>query len=126
MRRLLNMAFTVVYLALTVGLTVIVHFCGTDLASVRLAPLTSSRTSCCCGDDEQERPCCNTQKLTVQLSDEHLTPAPQDHAPQSHGTPFLFTAQRERGLDRPQAVASLIPVSPGGPSRTILHCTFLI
>jgi hypothetical protein len=126
MRRSLNIAFTIVYLSLTVGLTFVVHFCGAELASVGLAPLTSTQTSCCCGDEEQQSPCCDTQQTTLQISDEHLTSAPPTIAPLAGEAPVLFAAEPELARYRLPVSAYLTPSPPGHPPLNVLYCTFLI
>ena len=57
------------YMALTVGVGLKVHYCHGDISSIALS---ASALDCECGDESAEMSCCSTQQTLLQLDQECL------------------------------------------------------
>jgi hypothetical protein len=68
MKNLLIIPLMLVYLTMSVGLTILIHTCGGE--SEAMVATTSTEDPCGCGDMMPEDRCCTTELSTVKLSDE--------------------------------------------------------
>lgn len=125
MRTLLQTGFALLYLWVTVGLTVATHFCGGEPVSATILNGVQKDNACCCGDQEPMGGCCSTSITTLRVGDVH-TSAGESCVVQP-GAEQLPTP-----VDPPSPGPSLfLPAKPTHPPGThipthILHCSFLI
>ncbi|MBP9212134.1 MAG: hypothetical protein KBF97_04985 [Bacteroidetes bacterium] len=74
MKNLLIIPLMLVYLTMSVGLTIMLHTCGGETEA--MVATTSTEDPCGCGEMMPEERCCTTEISTVKLSDEQKSTAP--------------------------------------------------
>ena len=63
----------IVYLILSIGINVSVHYCGNEVASVSV--LFSSSKKCACAGMESSKGCCQDKEATLQIAvDQYKVP----------------------------------------------------
>jgi len=72
MKKLIIILFLSIYLLFSVGMTLLVHFCGEAITSVELIPFNSQSNFCCCDDSQGFNECCKNEIKSIQISDEQL------------------------------------------------------
>ena len=71
-----HILFVCLYLAVTTGLTVVTHFCGTEPVSSGLLSSTPAEPDSCCGPEEPSTGCCTNTVVSLVLNDDHaVSPA---------------------------------------------------
>lgn len=83
MKTVLHIATALLYLWVTVGVTVATHFCGGEPVSASIVDGIRNDSACCCGDQEPMEGCCSTSVTTFQVGDVH-TFAANDHTASFH------------------------------------------
>lgn len=125
MRTVLRTSISLLYLGVTVGMTVATHFCGGEPVSSNILDGTGEYTSCCCGDQEPMEGCCSTSITTLRVGDAHTSTS------ESFSVSFefeLIPAAQDPLFPIPPLIipAELLhPPGPGAPTH-ILHCSLLI
>lgn len=76
MKRISAIVFTFLYLLLTSGFAINVHYCLGEVDSVSLIPLSKE---CCCGETGMDMGCCGDEQIVFQHS-------PQDQLVTSENT----------------------------------------
>ena len=69
MKRFLSISLLMIYLTFSAGIVISMHYCGGDLASLKLF----AKASCCCDDDEKlptKDDCCKDEIKTIKISDD--------------------------------------------------------
>jgi hypothetical protein len=61
------------YVLVTVGMTVATHFCAGEPVSANLLNGTEHSAPCCCGDQEDMEGCCSTSVSTLRVDDAHAS-----------------------------------------------------
>ena len=69
MRKIGAISLSLLYLALSVGLTVNVHFCGGKIGTIKFV---ETNGTCCCAEKKED--CCKDQVFFLQLDDDQQTP----------------------------------------------------
>lgn len=127
MKKALAILLSVVYLAVTSGVAMTVHYCMGEVAAVGIGHNESDK----CGDCGMENSgCCHDDFKIVKVSDYHGTPgqpsstfkadwtaAPAPSFDRSAKTVFVAASKRP---------SSHAPPDAGGPSLCILHCVYRI
>jgi hypothetical protein len=127
MRRTVHIAFVCLYLAVTTGLTVVTHFCGTVPVSSGLLSSTPTEPDSCCGTEEPETGCCTNSTISLVLHDDHaISPAWSPLSLSGNALPEILSAAAlpspGRTLIRHEDV-----IPPGSAtSLSLLNCTLLI
>ena len=116
-----------VYFAVTLGITVTLHFCGGTLTSVQVLTGSSKNDACSCDNESSADGCCKTEVKSIHFNDDQLdVQAVQCSSPISGAVAWVN-----------QPVAEMVAVSPlqqiaptGSPPLAvptyILHSTLLI
>jgi len=65
MKRISAISFSVVYLLLTAGLTMNIHYCLGEIESVSIIPVADN---CCCGENGVDMGCCGNETMIFQFS----------------------------------------------------------
>jgi hypothetical protein len=65
MKRFLSISLAMMYLLLTAGFTINIHYCLGEIQSV--TPFVKA-DSCCCGTDEMPVDCCGDEQMIFQFS----------------------------------------------------------
>ena len=127
MKKTLAILLSVVYLAVTSGVAMTVHYCMGEVAAVGIGHSESDK----CGDCGMENSgCCHDDFKIVKISDYHGSP----------GQPLLTfksdgMATPNHSFDKeaffafpslPQRPTSHAPPDPDGRSLCILHCVYRI
>lgn len=127
MKKTLAILLSVVYLAVTSGIAMTVHYCMGEVAAVGIGHNESDK----CGDCGMENSgCCHDDFKIVKISDYHGSP----------GQPLLTlksdeTATPTHSFDKeaffafaslPQRPTSHAPPDPDGRFLCILHCVYRI
>jgi len=61
------------YFAISVGISLNLHYCGGKIAAVSVAFVAPS---CCCGEKEEKKSCCSDQEIKLQMdTDQHFATA---------------------------------------------------
>jgi hypothetical protein len=60
------------YLLVSVGVTLSLHFCGDSITSVQMLPFASKNDRCGCDDVTAPDDCCKTEIKSIQLNDDQL------------------------------------------------------
>jgi len=77
MKNLLIIPLMLVYLTMSVGLTIMLHTCGGETEA--MVATTSTEDPCGCGEMMPEERCCTTEISTVKLTDEQKSaPVPAE------------------------------------------------
>lgn len=77
MKNLLIIPLMLVYLTMSVGMTIMLHTCGGETSA--MVATTSAEDPCGCGEMMPEERCCTTEFSTVKLSDEQKSaPVPSE------------------------------------------------
>jgi hypothetical protein len=75
MKAVRHITLLLLYLYVTVGITVATHFCAGEPVSATLLAGGRQAASCCCEDAEDMEGCCDTSVSTLRVDDVHTTPA---------------------------------------------------
>ncbi len=133
MRRFLVYIFAVLYLGLSSGVTLNLHYCMGKLAEVSLWHLDSCPAcgETCCGETCKPHPCCSTETEYVKLSiDQEVgSTSVQPSAPVAVALLFdLFDSCLVAGRDEPKHFYPFLspPKEAGDIPLFVYHCTFLI
>jgi hypothetical protein len=78
MKRIVAISFSIVYLLLTAGFTINIHYCLGEIESVSIIPVADN---CCCGETGMDMGCCGNETMIFQFS-------PDDQMVQSNSTVF--------------------------------------
>jgi len=78
MKRISVILFSAVYLLLTAGFTMNIHYCLGEIESISIIPIADD---CCCGDTSMDMGCCGNETMILQFS-------PDDQLIQSDNTVF--------------------------------------
>ena len=126
MKKIVTCILAVLYLGLTTGLAVNIHYCMGKITAVAFQ--SYDNTPCACGD-ESDMPCCMHDYHLVKVSDEHQSIAGQESikAPECVISPVLH----------PVTIVTLSEKLPGIPEHNpppdytpqdlcIQHCIFRI
>ena len=125
MKPLLHTGIALLYVWVSVGMTVATHYCGGEPVSAAVLEGAATDASCCCGEQEPMEGCCNTSITMLRLGDAHT-------AVSEGVTISTFSEQVAIQADQlppevPQTLAARLewPPGTGGPTH-ILHCVLLI
>jgi hypothetical protein len=126
-KKAVHIVFVCLYLAVTTGITVVTHFCGSEPVSSGMLSSRPAEPDCCCGTEEPATGCCTNTFTSLVVHDDHAASPAWDPLPLA-GTalPVLtcaaelpsvtsFTVQHE-GVSPP---GSAIPLP-------LLNCSLLI
>jgi len=116
-----------VYLLVTMGVTVAIHFCGDSITSVHMLPFQQDDSSCGCDDSAAPDDCCKTEIKSFQLNNEQI--AAQGIQLSCPQTDFNVWAQSScEQLFSSNSIQTVLPAfsPPDSPQPYILHCTLLI
>jgi hypothetical protein len=128
MRKTLAILLSVVYLAVTSGVAMTVHYCMGEVAAVGIGHSESDK----CGDCGMENSgCCHDDFRIVKVSDFHGSPSQPSLNPKADWTattpdPAFALAIRDRSHIPAKRSLSHAPPDAGGPSLCVLHCVFRI
>jgi hypothetical protein len=78
MKRSIAISFSLVYLLLTAGFTMNIHYCLGKIESVSIIPVADN---CCCDDTGMDMGCCGNETMIFQFS-------PEDQLVQSDNSVF--------------------------------------
>ena len=125
MKGVRHIGLLLLYLWVTVGLTVATHFCGGEPVSASLLAGTGQNAACCCGDEGEMEGCCNTSIATLRLEAEHT--ASSDLFVTSFDVEQIPSTEETL----PPSAPSTSPAECGRPPGTsvpthILACSLLI
>ncbi|HAN17261.1 MAG: hypothetical protein A2X13_00250 [Bacteroidetes bacterium GWC2_33_15] len=67
MKRTVTIVFLSFYILISLGLTINLHYCGGQFESFTIF---GSSKSCCCGNEEMNKSCCENQILHYQINEE--------------------------------------------------------
>jgi hypothetical protein len=125
MRAVRHITLLLLYLLVTVGMTVATHFCGGEPVSSNLLDGTEQNAGCCCGDEGQMDGCCSTSIATLRLDDVHTVSGESLCAPLHVEQ---IPAPADRLLPASPHVSVTGPVRPPGSSvpTRLLTCSLLI
>lgn len=71
MKKLLQISFAVIYLFLTTGFTVTLHFCGGEVSDVSIVRTYGDEDPCGCDASACGNSCCTDNISMIKLSDSH-------------------------------------------------------
>ena len=123
----LHIVFVCLYLAVTTGLTVVTHFCGTEPVSSGLLASAPAEPDACCGSEEPATGCCTNSVISLVLHDDHAaSPAWSPLSLAGNALPEILSAAALPSTDH--TVTRHEGVSPPGSATSIslLNCTLLI
>ncbi len=69
MRKTTNILFAVLYLFLTTGFTITIHFCGGVVSDISIMRSYDDKDPCGCDGSACEKPCCTDEVHTIKLTD---------------------------------------------------------
>jgi hypothetical protein len=125
MRVVRHITLVLLYVMVTVGMTVATHFCGGEPVSSSLLGGTERRAGCCCGDEGQMDGCCSTSIATLRVDDVHTVSGESLFVP-LHVEQVLAPADRLLPASPHVSVAGLVrPPGSSVPTR-LLTCSLLI
>lgn len=125
MKALRHTVLLLLYVWVTVGMTVATHFCAGEPVSAQALGGAEQGAVCCCGEADDMEGCCSTSVTTVRVEDAHTAAAGSFFAV------FQAEALQATADALPPFAPSLLPaevVRPPGsfiPSH-ILACSLLI
>ena len=70
MKKILILFFSMLYLVVTTGFSINMHFCGDHLVDLTIN--SSTREETCCGKKEIKKGCCTEKSTTIKITDKHL------------------------------------------------------
>jgi hypothetical protein len=70
-RKIINILFAALYLFLTTGFTITLHYCGGEVTSISIDSLPSQGDKCDMDGYVCSQTCCSDEILTVKLTDSH-------------------------------------------------------
>ena len=125
MRAARHITLLLLYLLVTVGMTVATHFCGGEPVSSDLLAGTEQNAGCCCGDEGQMDGCCSTSFATLRVDDAHTVSVEplfaSLHVEQIHAPADLLLPAS------PHVLATGLVRPPGTSVPThLLDCSLLI
>ena len=68
MKRSLTLTIAALYLMLSSGLALNLHYCGEKISSINLS---SNKEKCCCGELKTEKSCCKDELAILKVKDLH-------------------------------------------------------
>jgi hypothetical protein len=122
-----HIVFIGLYLAVTTGLTVVTHFCGSEPVSSGLLSSTPAEPDSCCGTEEPATGCCTNLVINLVLHDDHAA-SPAWSPPSLAGNALPVTPSAGAVLSPDHAPIRHEGESPPGSatSLSLLNCTLLI
>jgi hypothetical protein len=125
MNSFLHIGMALVYVWVSVGMTVATHYCGGEPVSATVLEGSATDAPCCCGGQEPMEGCCSTSMTTLRVADAHT-------AVSEVVTIYSFSEQiavqvDQLRLETPHTFSARLewPPGTGGPTH-ILHCALLI
>jgi hypothetical protein len=120
-----TLGLLLLYLWVTVGMTVATHFCAGEPMSATLLAGAGQGAPCCCGDAGDMGGCCSTSVTTLRVDDAHAASAESFSATV---TAEMFPAAEYPSLLQTGHSLPAEIVRPPGPQIPlhILDCSFLI
>jgi hypothetical protein len=113
------------YLWVTVGVTVATHFCGGEPVSATVMDGRIPDSACCCGEEGETDGCCSTSVTTLVLADAHTMVS--GSFPVSVEAAKVASPVESFVPDSPQILPAEAVHPPGqGIPTHILTCSFLI
>ena len=73
MKKFTSILISVLYLFITTGFTLNMHYCSGELESISIF---SRQNNCCCGGGEMENNCCNNKQFFLQFDADQKVIAP--------------------------------------------------
>ena len=70
MKKILILFFSILYIVVTTGFSINMHFCGDNL--IELSINSSTKEENCCGKKEIKKGCCTDKNTTIKVADKHL------------------------------------------------------
>jgi hypothetical protein len=119
--------FLTMYLMLSVGVTLSMHFCGDRITSIQLIPFASTADRCGCNDSTGPDDCCKTEIKSIQLHDDQLSiQTDQSVAHQTEITVWLN--EPAAPLYASESIRRVLPTDspPGSTPSYILQRALLI
>jgi hypothetical protein len=119
--------FLSMYLLVSVGITLSLHFCGDSITSVQMIPFATHNNRCGCDDVTTPDDCCKTEIKSIQLNDDQIAvQIDQLTSPQTDVNLWAETPFEESFSSN--SIRTVLPASspPEAPPLYILHCTLLI
>ena len=115
------------YLLITAGVTVTIHFCGGKVISVQMLPIIPKESPCGCDESTTPDDCCKTEMKSFQVNDEQIAvQVDQPISPLSDVNLWAETSFDE--LFSSNSIRTVLPASspPDSTPSYILHRTLLI
>jgi len=123
MRQLFAIILSFLYIALSTGADVNIHFCGGEIKSVHI---NETSNICCCSSDKMASDCCKDENLILGLNTDQTIISIQDILPEQIVLVTLFINQFELLAESDNEVISdnyFIP-PPNIKPIWLLNCTF--
>jgi hypothetical protein len=70
-KKLFQISFAIIYLFLTTGFTITLHYCGGIVNNVSVVRTYGDKDPCGCDDNKCESSCCSDEIQTIKLIDSH-------------------------------------------------------
>ncbi len=122
-----HIVFIGLYLAVTTGLTVVTHFCGTEPVSSGLVSSTPAEPDSCCGTEEPATGCCTNLVISLVLHDDHAaSPAWSPLSLAGNALPVTPSTVAVLSPERPAVRYEGISPPGSATSLSLLNCTLLI
>jgi len=125
-KKLIHILFAVIYLFITMGLTITAHYCGGEIESISLSrtlndedPCGECETSCC-------DPCCEDEIQTIKLTDQHTFEAKFKQEPVKVILAFINQVSSRDSFSNHIHFFSGNELLLNSPPVNILNCTLLI
>lgn len=127
MRKITNILFAALYLFISTGFTITVHYCGGEASNVSLVRTYGDKDPCGCSDTACEKPCCTDEVHTIKLTDSQKAEAKfVQNSFELIVAVFHAEDILSHGYYKPQIISTNFSGDSSPPSLYLSNCTFLI
>jgi len=126
-RKIINILFAALYLFLTTGFTITLHYCGGEVISISVDSIPSQVDKCDMDGNVCSHACCSDEIRTIKLTDSHKseTKFVQD----SYDIVLTFEHNKNFALPGYNSIdysTSNLSGDSSPPGIYLINCTFLI
>lgn len=126
MKKVFNISFALVYLFLTTGFTITIHYCGGIVSDVSIVRTYGDKDPCGC-ESPCEFSCCKDNIHNIKVSDSHKSEAKFNQNIIAYVVKVVsFESSNDNDYNKIEFFANHLGCNSGPPNVYLYNCSFLI